>query len=97
LRPPLRADAVTRHAPHLLGVGPEESEVQLPPEAIDEELLQRPLRADREEGTAEVAQTDAQRAEEPQLAEGVETQGHRVVEEAPAVIDAGAAPPQEEH
>ena len=67
---PLGADLSARHAPDLLRVRLEEGPVQLPAEAVDEELLEGSLVADREENRAEVGDSDPHRTDQTELDAG---------------------------
>ena len=59
LRAPLRADLVARHSPDFFGIGLEEGEIQLAPEAVDEELFQVLRLADGKHHGAQIAEADA--------------------------------------
>ncbi len=67
LRSPLSRDLLTRHPPHLLRVALKEGQVQLPPKAINQEVLKALLRPDWPHARPQVAEADPQHAQRTQV------------------------------
>src|SRR5689334_12295864 len=88
LRAPLRGDLRARHAPDFLRVILEERAIQPVAEAVHEEILERHLRAAREEPRLDVARAHGGRVRQPEIAEGRETHLEWIVEELAPVVDA---------
>ncbi len=97
LRAPLRADARAGQAPDFLRVGLEKSRVELAPEAVDEEILERDLRADGEEARPRVARADAGHAGEAEIGDRPGAERYRVIKEPAQEVDAAAAGAQQHH
>ncbi len=88
LRAPRRTDLVAGHAPHLLGVGLEELQVQRAPEAVDEEVLERDLGGDRRHVRAAVAERELRAFAHAELRDHVQAGAQRIVEERAIEVDA---------
>ena len=97
LRAPRRADPGAGDAPDLLGVRLEERLVELPPEPVDEEVLEVAFGTTRERLGGEIAQSRAHRSEHAQVDDRADVEPDRVVEEAPAMVDPRQSVPHQHH
>ena len=92
---PRRADLRARHAPDLLGVGLEEDLEEAPAEPVAHPGVERAFVGDGKQLRAGVARQHARRFDDtqaPQRVDGPEG----IVEELPAVVDAGHPAPHEQ-
>ena len=84
---PIRRDLLRRAAPHLLRVALEEHGIELPPEAVDVEVLQAVLRQLADAG-GQIAEARLHAGAEAHVAEGLGLEADGIVEEMALVIDA---------
>ncbi len=92
---PRRRDLGARHAPHLLGVGPEEDLEEPASEAVGDPGIEGALVGGGKHLGVEVAGHDPSRLGHPQAPQGVQ-RAQRVVEETSAVVDPGHPAPDEQ-
>ena len=97
LATPVGADLAARHAPHLLGVVAEERAVEFHAEAVDHEIFEALLLAGGQKLHLDVANANLEHAPQPEVADGIAVQAHRIIEKLAEEKDSAEAAAAEHH